>query len=62
VNGEVFAMVGGTPEHARLQVRLGHLLTAALAGRPCEPFSAVDMSALAVSVRIDDLYARALAG
>jgi Uma2 family endonuclease len=39
VNGEVFAMAGGSPEHARLQARTISLLTAALAGRPCEPFS-----------------------
>ena len=39
VNGEVFAMAGGSPEHARLQARTIYLLTAALAGRPCEPFS-----------------------
>jgi Uma2 family endonuclease len=39
VNGEVYAMVGGTPEHARLQARFGHLLSVALAGRSCEPFS-----------------------
>lgn len=39
VNGVVYAMAGGSPEHARLQLRMGHLLAAALRGRPCEPFS-----------------------
>lgn len=39
VNGLVYAMAGGTPEHARLQARMAHLLAAALRGRPCEPFS-----------------------
>lgn len=39
VNGEVYAMAGGTPEHARLQARLIHVFSGALAGRRCEPFS-----------------------
>ncbi|MFC1642998.1 Uma2 family endonuclease [Myxococcota bacterium] len=39
VNGHVYAMAGGTPEHARLQGRVIHLLTVASQGRPCAPFS-----------------------
>ncbi|MDQ3034373.1 MAG: Uma2 family endonuclease [Myxococcota bacterium] len=39
VNGEVYAMPGGTPEHARLQDRMIQQLGAALAGRRCELFS-----------------------
>jgi len=38
VNGEVYAMAGGSPEHARLQSRLSRLLGNALEGRPCEVF------------------------
>ena len=39
VNGEVYAMAGGTPEHARLQSRLSQLLGQALEGKPCAVFS-----------------------
>jgi Uma2 family endonuclease len=39
VNGDVYAMAGGTPEHARLRGRVIHLLTVALGQRPCAPFS-----------------------
>ena len=39
VNGLVYAMAGGTPEHARLAMQLGMLLGIALAGRPCSAFS-----------------------
>ncbi len=39
VNGEVYAMAGGTPEHARLQSRLDQLLGVALEGRPCAVFA-----------------------
>ncbi|MBX3249690.1 MAG: Uma2 family endonuclease [Myxococcales bacterium] len=39
VNGEVYAMAGGSPEHARLAMRLGALITVALGGRPCAVFS-----------------------
>ena len=38
VNGEIYAMAGGTPEHARLAMKLGRLLGAALDGQPCEVF------------------------
>lgn len=39
INGHVYAMAGGSPEHARLAARLSALLLQALAGRPCEVFS-----------------------
>jgi len=39
VHGWVYAMAGGTPEHARLQGRLIQQLGAALRGRPCEAFT-----------------------
>jgi Uma2 family endonuclease len=39
LHGEVFAMAGGTPEHARLQSRMASELERLLAGQPCEPFS-----------------------
>lgn len=38
--GEVFAMTGGTLEHSRLAMLLGHLLVNALEGRPCVVLSA----------------------
>ncbi len=49
--GEVFAMAGGTPEHARLAIKVGGLLGAQLGGRPCEVFS----SDLLVRVLATDL-------
>ena len=39
LRGGVFAMAGGTPEHARLQSRLAIELGRLLEGRPCELFS-----------------------
>ncbi|MDQ3032478.1 MAG: Uma2 family endonuclease [Myxococcota bacterium] len=39
VNGRAYAMAGGTPEHARLQLRLGRALGPALDRRGCEGFS-----------------------
>lgn len=39
VNGLVYAMAGGTPEHSRLAMRLGRLIGNALEGRPCDAFS-----------------------
>ncbi|HVH97285.1 MAG TPA: Uma2 family endonuclease [Enhygromyxa sp.] len=39
IDGEVYAMVGGTPEHARLQGRLIRILGAALEGGPCEVYT-----------------------
>lgn len=35
LRGEVHAMAGGTPEHARLQMAIGAALTVALRGKPC---------------------------
>jgi Uma2 family endonuclease len=40
VNGVVYAMSGGTPEHARLATSMSYQLSRALAGRPCVVFSA----------------------
>lgn len=37
--GEVYAMTGGTLEHGRLAVRVSHLLTRELEGRPCRVYS-----------------------
>lgn len=39
VNGEVYAMSGGTPEHARLAANLIRQLGNALASRPCAVFT-----------------------
>lgn len=39
IDGRVYDMAGGTPEHARLQMRIGVALTAALGNKPCAPFS-----------------------
>ena len=39
LRGEVFAMAGGTPEHARLAANIIGQLTAALRGRPCSVFT-----------------------
>lgn len=56
--GEMFAMSGGTPTHARLQVRVASAVDTALRGRPCATFgpdlrlyiSALDESAYADTV------------
>ena len=39
IAGTVYAMAGGTPEHARLQMNVGSALLAGLRGRPCAVFS-----------------------
>jgi Uma2 family endonuclease len=39
INGEVYAMVGGTLEHARLQSAVSRALGNALSGRPCVVYS-----------------------
>lgn len=39
LNGEIFAMAGGTPEHAALSAAVVVILGALLRGRPCRPFS-----------------------
>jgi Uma2 family endonuclease len=39
IDGSVYARAGGSPEHARLQVRVSAALSAALGKRPCAVFS-----------------------
>jgi Uma2 family endonuclease len=39
IAGVIYAMAGGTPEHARLQMNVGSALLAGLRGRPCAVFS-----------------------
>jgi Uma2 family endonuclease len=39
VNGEVFAMAGGTPEHGALSSALSRVIGSALSGKPCRTFS-----------------------
>jgi Uma2 family endonuclease len=39
LDGEIFAMAGGTIEHARLASKIDRLLGNQLQGRPCEAFS-----------------------
>jgi len=39
LNGEVWAMAGGTPEHSALALAMGGELRNALAGKPCRVFS-----------------------
>jgi Uma2 family endonuclease len=51
LRGEVYAMAGGTPEHAALAMAVGAALTTALAGRKCRVFS----SDLRVRVEATDL-------
>lgn len=51
LNGEVFAMAGGTPDHARLASRVISALGAQLKNQPCEVFT----SDLMVSVRATGL-------
>jgi len=40
LNGEIFAMAGGTPEHAALAMAIGGELLNALRGKPCRVYSA----------------------
>jgi Uma2 family endonuclease len=40
LNGEIFAMAGGTPEHAALSAAALIVLGRRLEGRPCRPYSA----------------------
>ena len=40
VDGQIVAMAGGTPEHARLAANVSAALVTALRGRPCSAFSA----------------------
>lgn len=39
VNGEVYAMAGGTPEHGALTAALTRVIGSALEGKPCRTFS-----------------------
>lgn len=39
LDGEIFAMAGGTPEHAALAMAIGRELGNALKGKPCRVFS-----------------------
>lgn len=39
VDGQILAMVGGTPEHARLIMEVGYRLRAGLEGTPCRVLS-----------------------
>ena len=39
VNGRVYAMAGGTPEHGRLAANVARLVGNALLGKPCATFS-----------------------
>ena len=39
INGEAYAMAGGTPEHAAIPLRLASILERGLRGRPCQAFS-----------------------
>jgi Uma2 family endonuclease len=39
LNGEIFAMAGGTPEHAALSAAVVTLLGSKLRGGPCRPYS-----------------------
>ena len=50
--GEVFAMAGGTPNHATLQFNLGGLIHALLRKRPCRGFTADQR----VGVEVAGLY------
>ena len=51
LRGEVYAMAGGTPEHAALAMAVGTQLGTALQGKPCRVFG----SALRVRIRDTDL-------
>ena len=39
LDGQVWAMAGGSPEHAAVSMNVGTLLTNALRGRPCRVYS-----------------------
>lgn len=39
LRGEIFAMVGGTPRHGALAMRIGSMLVQRLEDRPCQVFS-----------------------
>jgi Uma2 family endonuclease len=39
LDGVIYAMAGGSPEHAAISMNVGVLLTAAVRGRPCRVYS-----------------------
>jgi Uma2 family endonuclease len=39
LDGVIYAMAGGTPEHAALAARIIHQVGAQLEGKPCEVFT-----------------------
>ena len=39
INGEIYAMAGGSPNHSRIGGKAFSLLDAQLRGKPCEPFN-----------------------
>lgn len=39
LDGEIYAMAGGSPEHAAISMNVGVLLGSALRGRPCQVYS-----------------------
>ena len=51
LRGEVYAMAGGTPEHAALMMAVGAELTMALRGRPCRVYA----SELRIRIEATDL-------
>jgi Uma2 family endonuclease len=51
IDGEMVAMSGGSPAHARLIARVTALLENALIGRPCAPFSS-DLRVAVQSARL----------
>jgi Uma2 family endonuclease len=53
IRGDVFAMAGGTPDHAALAMAIGRQLGNALEGKPCRVFS----SDLRVRVKATDFAA-----
>lgn len=51
VDGEIYAMTGGTPRHARLTMRVGRFLDAQLDGSPCRAYSS-DLRVRAVASNV----------
>jgi Uma2 family endonuclease len=51
VDGEIYAMTGGTPRHARLTMRVGRFLDAQLDGGPCRAYSS-DLRVRAVASNV----------
>jgi len=51
INGEMFAMSGGSPNHARIALNTANRLSDQLAGKSCEPFAG-DMRLYSAKYRI----------